>query len=120
MEVALCSLSVMLDICTRKPFYCLIFFFFDALQAVFETRLRELSIALPLMCCAADMLSVPSRKQVVLVGQKGSAEFQDMVAAVFSTYDPNRTVSEDCSAAIFNVWFCIMIVACCCTCFFWT
>jgi hypothetical protein len=75
------------------------FLAFVALQAVFETRLRQLSIALPLMCCAADMLSVPSRKQVVLVGQKGSEEFQDMVAAMFSLYDPNRTVSEDRSVA---------------------
>lgn len=43
------------------------------------------------------MLSVPSRKQVVLVGEKGSVEFQDMVAATFSSYDPNRTVSNGCS-----------------------
>jgi hypothetical protein len=43
------------------------------------------------------MLSVPSRKQVVLVGEKGSVEFQDMVAATFSSYDPNRTVSNACS-----------------------
>jgi hypothetical protein len=91
-------------------------FCFGALQAVFETRLRELSIALPLMCCAADMLYVPSRKQVVLVGQKGSAEFQDMVAAAFSTYDPNRTVSEDHSAAIF---FCVPYYNCCCSWFFY-
>lgn len=47
------------------------------------------------MCCAADMLSVPSRKQVVLVGNKESTEFRDMVAAAFSTYDPNRTVSDE-------------------------
>lgn len=66
----------------------------EHLLAVFETRLRQLSIALPLMCCAADMLSVPSRKQVVIVGQKGSEEFQDMVAATFSSYDPNRTVIQ--------------------------
>ncbi|PNT73542.1 hypothetical protein BRADI_2g60097v3 [Brachypodium distachyon] len=66
----------------------------EHLLAVFETRLRELGIALPLMCCAADMLSVPSRKQVVLVGDKGSTEFQDMVAATFSSYDPNRTVIQ--------------------------
>jgi hypothetical protein len=87
-------------------------FCFGALQAVFETRLRELSIALPLMCCAADMLYVPSRKQVVLVGQKGSAEFQDMVAAAFSTYDPNRTVSEeDFLLQTFSVLFRIIIAA---------
>ncbi|KAM0841007.1 hypothetical protein ACQ4PT_059295 [Festuca glaucescens] len=66
----------------------------EHLLAVFETRLRELGIALPLMCCAADMLSVPSRKQVVLVGDKGSAEYRNMVAAAFSSYDPNRTVIQ--------------------------
>ncbi|VAH84437.1 unnamed protein product [Triticum turgidum subsp. durum] len=66
----------------------------EHLLAVFETRLKELGIALPLMCCAADMLSVPSRKQVVLVGNKASPEFQDMVAAAFSSYDPNRTVIQ--------------------------
>ncbi|XP_006645291.1 spermatogenesis-associated protein 20 isoform X2 [Oryza brachyantha] len=66
----------------------------EHLLAVFQKRLRELGIALPLMCCAADMLSVPSRKQVVLVGKKESAEFQQMVAAAFSTYDPNRTVIQ--------------------------
>ncbi|KAG8054039.1 hypothetical protein GUJ93_ZPchr0001g30377 [Zizania palustris] len=64
------------------------------MRAVFQTRLRELSIALPLMCCAADMLTVPSRKQVVLVGNKESPEFHDMVVAAFSTYDPNRTVIQ--------------------------
>lgn len=73
---------------------------FAALQAVFETRLKELGIALPLMCCAADMLTVPSRKQVVLVGDKASPEFQDMVAAAFSSYDPNRTVSDELSGCI--------------------
>lgn len=46
------------------------------------------------MCCAADMLAVQSRKQVVLVGDKASAEFDDMVAAVFASYDPNRTVNS--------------------------
>uniref|UniRef100_A0A0D9V9Z2 Spermatogenesis-associated protein 20-like TRX domain-containing protein n=1 Tax=Leersia perrieri TaxID=77586 RepID=A0A0D9V9Z2_9ORYZ len=66
----------------------------EHLLAVFQKRLKELGIALPLMCCAADMLSLPSRKQVVLVGDKESAEFHDMVAAAFSTYDPNRTVIQ--------------------------
>ncbi|VVB07078.1 unnamed protein product [Arabis nemorensis] len=37
------------------------------LLAVFELKLREMAVAVPLMCCAADMISVPSRKQVVLV-----------------------------------------------------
>uniref|UniRef100_A0A1J3FXV8 Spermatogenesis-associated protein 20 n=1 Tax=Noccaea caerulescens TaxID=107243 RepID=A0A1J3FXV8_NOCCA len=62
------------------------------LLAVFELRLREMAVAVPLMCCAADMISVPSRKQVVLVGRKSSVEINDMLSAAHSVYDPNKTV----------------------------
>ncbi|GJM91952.1 hypothetical protein PR202_ga08375 [Eleusine coracana subsp. coracana] len=48
----------------------------EHLLAVFETRLRELSIALPLMCCAADMLYVPSRKQVIQIDPKNTKEME--------------------------------------------
>ncbi|KAF5744158.1 Spermatogenesis-associated 20 [Tripterygium wilfordii] len=61
-------------------------------QAVFGTRLKDMAMAVPLMCCAADLLSVPHRKQVVSVGHKPSVEFENMLAAAHSTYDPNRTV----------------------------
>ncbi|XP_034690234.1 spermatogenesis-associated protein 20 isoform X4 [Vitis riparia] len=64
----------------------------EHLLAVFETRLKDMAMAVPLMCCGADMLSVPSRKQVVLVGHKSSVEFEDMLAAAHAQYDPNRTV----------------------------
>ncbi|KAL4361833.1 hypothetical protein GQ457_04G028630 [Hibiscus cannabinus] len=62
------------------------------LLAVFESRLKEMAMAVPLMCCAADMLTVPSRKQVVLVGHKHSGEFENMLAAAHASYDPNKTV----------------------------
>ncbi|CAE6138872.1 unnamed protein product [Arabidopsis arenosa] len=62
------------------------------LLAVFELRLREMAVAVPLMCCAADMISVPSTKQVVLVGSKSSAELNNMLSAAHSVYDPNKTV----------------------------
>lgn len=64
----------------------------EHLLAVFETRLKDMAMAVPLMCCGADMFSVPSRKQVVLVGHKSSVEFEDMLAAAHAQYDPNRTV----------------------------
>ncbi|KAF5931342.1 hypothetical protein HYC85_032215 [Camellia sinensis] len=64
----------------------------EHLLAVFETRLKDMAMAVPLMCCGADMLSVPSRKQVVLVGQKSSVEFEKMLAAAHASYDPNKTV----------------------------
>ncbi|XP_077217755.1 catalytics [Tasmannia lanceolata] len=66
----------------------------EHLLAVFESRLKDQAMAVPLMCCAVDMLSVPSRKQVVVVGNKFSAEFEDMVVAAHSSYDPNRTVIQ--------------------------
>ncbi|XAR61288.1 hypothetical protein NMG60_11034938 [Bertholletia excelsa] len=64
----------------------------EHLLAVFEKRLKDTSMAVPLMCCAADMLFFPSRKQVVLVGQKSSAEFDKMLTVAHASYDPHRTV----------------------------
>ncbi|KAK6940933.1 hypothetical protein RJ641_030464 [Dillenia turbinata] len=61
-------------------------------QAVFETRLKDMAVAVPLMCCAADMLSVASHKPIVLVGHYSSAEFEDMLVAAHASFDPNRTV----------------------------
>uniref|UniRef100_A0A7N0ZW39 Spermatogenesis-associated protein 20-like TRX domain-containing protein n=2 Tax=Kalanchoe fedtschenkoi TaxID=63787 RepID=A0A7N0ZW39_KALFE len=62
------------------------------LLAVFETRLKDAAVAVPLMCCAADMLFVPSHKQIVLVGQKTSRDFSTMLAEVHATFEPNKTV----------------------------
>ncbi|GAV83367.1 DUF255 domain-containing protein [Cephalotus follicularis] len=64
----------------------------EHLLAVFESRLKEMAMAVPLMCCAADMFYDPSRKQVVLVGHKPSKEFESMLTAVHASYDPNKTV----------------------------
>ncbi|KAJ4783320.1 hypothetical protein LUZ62_034566 [Rhynchospora pubera] len=66
----------------------------EHLLAVFEARLTEQSVAVPLMCCAADMLSVPSRKQIVLVGDKEAPQYKEMLAAAFASYDTNRTVVQ--------------------------
>nr|KYP71327.1 hypothetical protein KK1_010582 [Cajanus cajan] len=64
----------------------------EHLLAVFEKRLKDMAMAVPLMCCAADMLRVPSRKEVVVVGERTSKEFEHMLAAAHALYDPNRTV----------------------------
>ncbi|XP_072960415.1 uncharacterized protein [Typha angustifolia] len=66
----------------------------EHLLAVFESRLTDQSVAVPLMCCAADMLHAPSRKQVILVGDKTSVDFEDMVVATLAIYDPNRTIIQ--------------------------
>ncbi|XP_050363698.1 uncharacterized protein LOC126782482 [Argentina anserina] len=59
--------------------------------AVFETRLKDMAMAVPLMCCASDMLNVPSRKQVVVVGRR-NVEFESMLVAAHASYDTNKTV----------------------------
>ncbi|WCJ21389.1 catalytics [Euphorbia peplus] len=64
----------------------------EHLLAVFEKRLKDMAMAVPLMCCAADMISMPSRKQVVLVGHRTCSEFEDILAAAHASYDPNKTV----------------------------
>ncbi|KAK4418176.1 Spermatogenesis-associated protein 20 [Sesamum alatum] len=64
----------------------------ERLLAVFEKRLKDTVMAVPLMCCAADMFSIESRKQVVLVGPKSSPEYDGMLAAAHASYNPNRTV----------------------------
>lgn len=62
-----------------------------------------MAMAVPLMCCAADMLFVPSRKQVVLVGHKPSLEFENMLAAAHAQYDPNKTVSNGVQCEVFII-----------------
>lgn len=75
------------------------------LQAVFESRLKEMATAVPLMCYAADMLSIPYRKQVVLVGHKPSEEFENMLAAAHASYDPNKTVITQDINNTFNLHY---------------
>ncbi|MFS7930907.1 putative spermatogenesis-associated protein [Helianthus anomalus] len=64
----------------------------EHLLAVFEKRLKEAPVAVPLMCCAADMLAIPSKKQVVLVGKKSSPQMEHMLVSVHASYDPNKIV----------------------------
>lgn len=72
----------------------LILFTLILIQAVFEARLKDMAMAVPLMCCAADILSVPSRKQIVIVGDKQSLELEEMLAAAHALFEPNKTVSD--------------------------
>jgi len=59
----------------------------EHLLAVFETRLKDMAMAVPLMCCAADMVTVPHREQVVLVDHKPSIEFENMLVAAHASYE---------------------------------
>eukprot|EP01018_Ginkgo_biloba_P017821 Gb_30260 [translate_table: standard] len=62
--------------------------------AVFESRIKEQVMAVPLMCCAADLLGIPSRQQIVIVGQKSTSNFESLVIASHAPYDPDRTIIQ--------------------------
>lgn len=64
----------------------------EHLLAVFETRMKELSVAVPLMCCAADLLGVPSKRQIVIAGPKQSSEFQALLNTCHMLYDPDKVI----------------------------
>ncbi|GKE27701.1 hypothetical protein Tco_1443085, partial [Tanacetum coccineum] len=51
----------------------------EHLLVVFFKRLKDSLVVVPLMCCAADMLAVPSKNQVVLVGKKSTLEMERML-----------------------------------------
>ncbi|KAB1203046.1 hypothetical protein CJ030_MR8G023495 [Morella rubra] len=54
------------------------------IEAVFEARLKDMAMAVPLLCCATDMVIVPSRKQVVLVGHKHSGMLLEIMVEPMS------------------------------------
>lgn len=62
------------------------------LLASFKRVLKEKPMEAPLMCCAADMLSLPYRQLVVLVRHNSCVEYDNMLAAAHASYNPNRTV----------------------------
>lgn len=64
----------------------------EHLLAVFKSRMQELPVAVPLMCCAADLLAVPSKRQIVIAGQKQSSQFQALLNACHESYDPDKII----------------------------
>ncbi|GLJ46249.1 hypothetical protein SUGI_0974400 [Cryptomeria japonica] len=66
----------------------------EHLLAVFETRIKEQAMAVPLMCCAADLLAAPCRQQVVIVGPKSTPNFESLVVACHALYDPDKTIIQ--------------------------
>ncbi|KAH9328379.1 hypothetical protein KI387_000487, partial [Taxus chinensis] len=66
----------------------------EHLLAVFETRIKDQAMAVPLMCCAADLLAAPCRQQVVIVGPKSTSNFESLVVACHTPYDPDKTIIQ--------------------------
>eukprot|EP00252_Welwitschia_mirabilis_P015079 TRINITY_DN33217_c0_g1_i1.p1 TRINITY_DN33217_c0_g1~~TRINITY_DN33217_c0_g1_i1.p1 ORF type:complete len:827 (+),score=171.94 TRINITY_DN33217_c0_g1_i1:212-2482(+) len=66
----------------------------EHLLALSETRIKHQAVAAPLMCCAADLLAVPTRKQIVIVGEKSSSAFKSLVTVCHATYDVDKAIFQ--------------------------
>ncbi|XP_002994074.2 spermatogenesis-associated protein 20 isoform X2 [Selaginella moellendorffii] len=64
------------------------------LLAVFEGKVKELAMAVPLMCCAYDVLAVPSKRQILVAGAKTSGEFDALVTTSHLFFDPDSTIIQ--------------------------
>lgn len=70
---------------------CLNLFRFS-FQAVFEGRIKDVALAVPLLCCAFDTFRTASKRQIIIAGGKDAADTQKLVAVCHSFYDPDKTV----------------------------
>ncbi|KAL2634596.1 hypothetical protein R1flu_006075 [Riccia fluitans] len=66
----------------------------EHLMTVFEARVRDMAMAVPLMCCAFDMLAVQSKRQIVIAGVKHAPDTEALVNAAHSLYDPDKIIIQ--------------------------
>jgi hypothetical protein len=50
-------------------------------------------MAVPLLCCAVDVLNVPSKRQVIVAGPRYAPDTDALLAASHATFDPDKVVS---------------------------
>lgn len=62
-------------------------------QAVYEHRVKEVAMAVPLLCCAFDVLNVPSKRQVIVAGVRNASDTDVLLTACHAPFDPDKTVS---------------------------
>jgi len=55
--------------------------------------MKEVAMAVPLLCCAVDVLNVPSKRQVVVAGPRYAPDTDALLAASHATFDPDKVVS---------------------------
>ena len=67
-----------LCVCLWEQMYVLV-------QAVFEKRLKDAAVAVPLLCCAADMVSVAPGYRGVVVAKKPYGECDRLLPDVHAS-----------------------------------
>ncbi|KAH9531464.1 hypothetical protein CY35_19G039700 [Sphagnum magellanicum] len=66
----------------------------EHLLAVYESRMKEVAMAVPLLCCAVDVLNVPSKRQVIVAGPRYAPDTDALLAASHATFDPDKVIFQ--------------------------
>lgn len=67
---------------------------FFNMQAVYEQRVKEVAMAVPLLCCAFDLYNLASKRQVIVAGTRNSGDTEALMTACHANFDPDKTVSS--------------------------
>ncbi|XP_024370757.1 uncharacterized protein [Physcomitrium patens] len=64
----------------------------EHLLAVYEQRVKEVAMAVPLLCCAFDSFSVAAKRQIIIAGVRNSPDTDALMTACHAPFDPDRNV----------------------------
>jgi hypothetical protein len=54
---------------------------------------KEVAMAVPLLCCAFDLYNLPSKRQVIVAGTRNSSDAEALMTACHANFDPDKAVS---------------------------
>lgn len=74
----------------------------DFRQAVYEQRVKEVAMAVPLLCCAFDTFSVAAKRQIIIAGVRNSPDTDALMTACHAPFDPDKNVIAPRSPFPFN------------------
>lgn len=83
--------------------YILIVYDF-CMQAVYEQRVKEVAMAVPLLCCAFDSFNVAAKRQIIIAGARNAPDSEALLTACHAPFDPDKTVStqnRNCFSSFF-------------------
>jgi len=63
------------------------------IQAVYEQRVKEVAMAVPLLCCAFDSFNVAAKRQIIISGARNAPDSEALLTACHAPFDPDKTVS---------------------------
>lgn len=67
--------------------------FIFGMQAVYEQRVKEVAMAVPLLCCAFDSFNVAAKRQIIIAGARNAPDSEALMTACHAPFDPDKTVS---------------------------